>query len=62
MEFSEATAWGKAVETLHSRQIDLKERAAAANDRCLDEGGRETPQQTGGPCGTPEHSSARIIA
>jgi len=44
--------WGNAVEKLRSRQIDLKERAAAAKTAGWTKGGREAPQQTGGSCGT----------
>jgi hypothetical protein len=44
--------WGNAVEKLRSRQIDLKQRAAAAKVCRLDEGGQEHPQQRGGSCGT----------
>ena len=44
--------WGNAVEKLRSRQIDLKERTAAAKTAGWTKAVEKGPQQTGGSCGT----------
>jgi len=44
--------WGNAVEKLRSRQIDLKERTAAAKTAGWTKAVGKGPQQTGGSCGT----------